>query len=683
MSGILQAIYDVFFPPRPEKPHVHTSAELRDIDEGYVLDHAAAVVGHPGRVLVGQKAECSRMSLAGPAQRLPQAPPSIPRQSIMPGSNPRQSIMRSQSVAQNPLLQSASKPSYARTPLNSSTRRGSVWGGGSVAPMPPSSQTLKDPRPLRDKPFQAQMKQEIHAYLRSIDYDIAPATLSNIQGKEYRAIFECLVTVLCSPMADLNPDTPLFDPKARFEDEFMAKLKALKYPFVGAIDTKALATPASMHAWPTYLGVLHWLVEACKAVAAYEESGDPTLLDTGNIPEEFDDPWDQRALAFDYFDQTYGLWLDMVDDFVEPNQELEDRYARKNERARIELDEKSQQLEDAIAELDKLKSAPPPIVGLQAEIQTLNADGNKFQKILTQYNARKNKLLDQITSEKAELSNRGKQLEQLQAEQERLDSIVKMQNLSPEEVSKMNSDHETLSQNLRDLKARIDESHRNVMTLEVNVANRGAAAEESIDVYTGLLTTLDLYPSPPPPLPDTNLTLELNTAAAVPSQLLVVGDIRGAIRPCLSAVAESKRAERAHVESERIKYDFDFDKLNTECEELEEEIAQIEKKVVGLNDQADDLREVAQQEATGASADAARLERELANARTAALANGMGVKSRLQALQFQYHEQVEKVARLKDETVRAIIKNSTDITRFKAALSKHLAELSDAAKADD
>ena len=45
--------------------------------------------------------------------------------------------------------------------------------------------------------------------------------------------------------------------------------------------------------------------------------------------------------------------------------------------------------------------------------------------------------------------------------------------------------------------------------------------------------------------------------------------------------------------------------------------------------------QAAQQEALHSSAEAARLERDLAHARTAALANGLGVKSRLQALQFE------------------------------------------------
>ena len=50
---------------------------------------------------------------------------------------------------------------------------------------------------------------------------------------------------------------------------------------------------------------------------------------------------------------------------------------------------------------------------------------------------------------------------------------------------------------------------------------------------------------------------------------------------------------------------------------------------------SDTLGQAAQQEAQVASAEANRLERDLASARTAALANGMGVKSRLQASQFE------------------------------------------------
>ncbi|KAJ6547345.1 HEC/Ndc80p family-domain-containing protein [Mycena capillaripes] len=624
--------------------------------------HGSIRSGIPVPASVKKQNSTLRMSLAGPALRAPHPPPPSG-----PGLNPRQSILRSQNINPNVLLQSTTKPNYGRTPLNNSTRRGSTWNGGAPAPLPPSSQTQKDPRPLREKPFQTQMKQDISTYLKGVGYEIAHTTLNQIQGKEYRAIFDFLVITL-DPCHPLNIN-------ARFEDEFVPGLKALRYPFAHAIDNRWLAAPASMHSWPALLGVLHWLVEACKARALYETSGDPTLQIPSDIPEEFDDPWDHQALAFDYYDQAYVLWLDMVDDFVEPNQNLEDRYARKNEQAQMDLENKTSQLEQSTSELNKLKSTAPPIAKLQDENGLLKGDSEKFQKILHQYDSRKKKLMDQIAFEKAELVNRGNQLEQLKSEQSKLAEIVKTQNLSPEEVIKMNTDHETLSQNLKDLKQKIAETHRNLMTLEVNVTNRAAAAEEAIDIYTNLLTSLELFPPLAPPLHDVDLTLDLNTAASNPQNLLSGSDIRRVIKPTLSAIAESKRSERASVESERIKFDNELDQLTLECENIDEEIGEVEKKVVGLNDQADDLRDVAQQEAIVAGGEAGRLERDLAHARTAALANGMGVKSRLQTLQFAYLEQVEKVSRLKDETVRAIIKNTHDIAMFKAEVSRYLTDL--------
>jgi kinetochore protein NDC80 len=114
----------------------------------------------------------------------------------------------------------------------------------------------------------------------------------------------------------------------------------------------------------------------------YVSSGHPTLQISSDIPEEFDDPCDHRALAFDYFEQAYTVWLDLIDDFVEPNQYLEDRYgqcflglyfvsinliattARKNERVQTDLEEQTNLLVKAKAEFTKLKSSAVTIIFL-------------------------------------------------------------------------------------------------------------------------------------------------------------------------------------------------------------------------------------------------------------------------------------------------------------------------------
>jgi len=312
----------------------------------------------------------------------------------------------------------------------------------------------------------------------------------------------------------------------------------------------------------------------------------------------------------------------------------------------------------------------------------IKRDKAKFEEILRRCESKKKKLIDTLAREKAELAHCLSSLEKLQAEESRLAEVVKEQNLSPEEVIRMNTEHETLTRDLETLKQKMAETNHQVVKLEVSLTRKVSDAEEALDMYTNLLSNLGLFPPLPPPLEDIDLTLDLNSAASNPQNLLVGADIRRLVKPTLSRVAEMKRNERADVESERIKVDNELDQLTLECENMDEEVMEISNKVNGLSDQADELREAAQQEALVSNAEAARLERDLAQARTAAMANGVGVKSRLQSLQIAHREQIEKVNRLKDETMRAIIKNSSDIVLFKEEVSKQLKALREFAEAN-
>lgn len=594
-----------------------------------------------------------RMSLAGPALRAPyQTPASSSRMRPLNSSN---------------LLQSVSKQNYGRTPLRSSARRGSVWSGAVTLGPQSSNQNMKDPRPLRDKPYQAKMKHDIHIYLQESGFDIPRESLSSMTGKDYRMIFEFLVL-------RLDPSHP-FNPNARFEDHFVPALKSLQYPFAHQIDNKWLATPAAPHSWPFLLGVLHWLAELCKLREHYLNSGHLTLQTASDVTDEFDDPADHRTLAFEFYSQAYSVWLDLIDDLSESKQYLEEKYAKKNEGVQKDIEELTKSVEDANAVLKKLKSSAAPLAKLENENKLLKGDSEKFQKILQQYEERKKRLTDKIAYEKSELEKGYRNLDEMKQELEKLANIVKTQNLSAEEVVRMTTDHEILSRNLEDLRQKVSESHKIVLNLEVSVTNRAEAAEDVLESYTNLISSLGLFPPLLPPFEGINLILELNTASSDPQQLLTGADIRRIIKPTLSRIAESTLSQRATVENERDRIDDEFDRLTLECENIEEEIGEVEKKVIALNQQADDYRDAAQQEAMVANAEAARLERETANARTAALAKGMGVKTRLQALQFDYREQIERASRLKDETVRAIIKNSHDIAMFKAEVSRHLREL--------
>lgn len=179
----------------------------------------------------------------------------------------------------------------------------------------------------------------------------------------------------------------------------------------------------------------------------------------------------------------------------------------------------------------------------------------------------------------------------LRSEQEQLDSVVKEQNLSPEEANRMTTEYEMLSRNIEDLKQKIADTEQTVMSLEVSLTNRISGTEETLHIYNVALSTLGLLP-PLPPHSDIDLTLELNTASSDHSQLLSGLDIRKVIKPTLNSIAESKRSTRAEVENERIRVDNEIEQLTLECDTGEDEISQLEKQVAAVNEQAIDLHNV-------------------------------------------------------------------------------------------
>ena len=130
-----------------------------------------------------------------------------------------------------------------------------MWQGGATPA--PAVLTTRDTRPLRDRSYQLEMRKETAAWLNETGCPCTAQTLAQITGKDFKTVFQHLVLLL-------DPNYP-FDPNAKLEEDFIPALKAMVYPHINQLDVKWLVTPASMHALPSLLGVLHWLVEMGKA----------------------------------------------------------------------------------------------------------------------------------------------------------------------------------------------------------------------------------------------------------------------------------------------------------------------------------------------------------------------------------------------------------------------------------
>jgi kinetochore protein NDC80 len=185
-----------------------------------------------------------------------------------------------------------------------------------------------------------------------------------------------------------------------------------------------------------------------------------------------------------------------------------------------------------------------------------------------------------------------KKLKEMQEEQLKLDALVAQQNLSPEEVSRMNSEQQTLDRTLADLKAKSRESNKQALTLEVTVANRLDNLEQAVDEYMSFVYKLGLHPKPPQELSAISFLLELNGGASNPHELLVGEDLRKTIRPALVQFADMKRRERGFRDDERVKIENSLDQITMECENLEQETNTLDTQVNVRNTEAEDVRAV-------------------------------------------------------------------------------------------
>ncbi|EGW34396.1 uncharacterized protein SPAPADRAFT_49441 [Spathaspora passalidarum NRRL Y-27907] len=272
--------------------------------------------------------------------------------SFMPSSSsvagPQQQSLRS-----TPAL--SSRASAAQAPL----------GGGSSLVTPSSQQSLaqRDPRPLRDRKYQELIQAEIHSFLTENRFELEPSikltesTLKTPTQKEFTGIFSFLVKMQ-NPSFKLGkaPDTEIY-----------TALKVMNYPYLDSISRSQIGAVGGQN-WPTFLGVLYWLVTVnLKLLRITEE--DETPEDEDRLHDEY----------HAYISSKYARYL----------------AGRDNENDEIELQEKLDRMkvsaEEQLQEYSHNKNAiEEAVVHLEADGKIIETAVKKSEDLYQDFDALKN-----------------------------------------------------------------------------------------------------------------------------------------------------------------------------------------------------------------------------------------------------------------------------------------------------
>lgn len=231
-----------------------------------------------------------------------------------------------------------------------------------------------------------------------------------------------------------------------------------------------------------------------------------------------------------------------------------------------------------------------PLGALDIEYQTVNEDLVKYNNTIAHQEGKKDKAakgiqtlletIDQLQSESATL----------RAEKLQILTAVKQQGLSPEEVSRMNSDKETLTRSFEEIRTKVTTAQKYAYDREMAVSKRGDSLETYIGEYMTLAYRLGLHPPPRQIVLDRDgrevevagddFSMDLNLAGTTPYEILG-GDVNGRIRPGLMRFSEGKRAFKRGIDDEIIRVEYQLDRLLQIVEGLKEDADILDAKVKG------------------------------------------------------------------------------------------------------
>ncbi|WVW78773.1 hypothetical protein I302_100735 [Kwoniella bestiolae CBS 10118] len=549
-------------------------------------------------------------------------------------------------------------PQTARN-MPSSVRRSSVFASTgrarpSVAPGLYSNVPARDPRPIRDKGFQANCMRNVNDYLVSARYPapLTPKTLISPTAKEFQSIFRFLVESLVDQGSGWGK---------KFEDDALMVLKDLKYPGMESVSKTAFTAPGAPQSWFGMLAMLNWLVEICKAHENWNDGhiiSDPILLSPHQLP--LDHPNIEDRLLWDFASKTYDQWFDGgAEEFEEAERELEVLYDRMATTAVGE----SQKLETAYTkrnlELQQLHAQEPPLKRLEGEYIQLLEDKNKFIAFIDLHKQKAEKTRQAILKIREAISGQDQDLTNQRSELAHIESAVAAQNLTPDEVTRMNHERESLNRGLDDLRTKIAEASQMSYDQEMMVTKSMDRFETLLADYTalchqiGLLSRSSDFASADNLDPDYKIEIDLGIEDL--DELRTFGSrMRITIWQGLQNLRERYRQELLDLSNIKISLEDHCDRLGQQVESQLEEVGTLEVKLKMVHEQAEAAQNKLTTENSHTNKVIAQLENEVTNMLAASQQGVLVTQSQLESTRIAFTELRHKAAILQDSLLAQV-----------------------------
>jgi kinetochore protein NDC80 len=513
-----------------------------------------------------------------------------------------------------------------------------------TAPLPSGVPT--DPRRLKDTSTRAQMGQELMEYLSQNYFEmeskhqLSPKCMTSPTQKDFNNMFQWLYRRI--------------DPSYRFQkaidQEVPALLKQLRYPFEKNI-MKSQIGAVGGNTWPTFLGLLHWMMQLAKMVSAYERGTyDDACMEAG-----YDVSSDR--IIFDFLSNAYSTWTsadEEEDELIDPEGEkaaklfephveamakqFDDANAHHLEQVAL-LEAEYKALQDQIEELSK---SAPRIRALEEQILTLEEDRIKFEKYNESMDAKVSKYTQRCVLLEGALEEVDGELEKFEKERLELQAVIDGRGMTIADIDRMAAEKERLDTSLQAASTRVEESKKRVAEKEIAASRKLDELEQTIERFNNLGYQIGVIPSTAVNAKgnEYELVLKINDgpnfsgsqmgassqeasdrlladpgAGYSPHTLLNL-DLRGTLKSNILALRK-EIAERRNsaLEADMNNHDL-LDQVKQAMDDKQGEVEGLGHRVAQAEEELEKLREITGTQKTASDAQIEKMEKELGRMRS-------------------------------------------------------------------
>ncbi|XP_061337167.1 kinetochore protein NDC80 homolog [Gastrolobium bilobum] len=261
----------------------------------------------------------------------------------------------------------------------------------------------------KDRSFQQSAVSSINSFLSSHNFPISfKSTFPS--AKDIHETLKFLLSLIEMPM-----------PSSKLEDDLPLLLKRLGYPF--KINKSILKTPAAPHQWPTFLALIHWMVQIAKF--HHHLSSSTNTLVHSNVLHQ-------------YTLSSYMHYIRGDDDAIEElDRKIREKIQQEKALAEVKLKAAKETTSNLEAELERLRSAPSQKEVLEKENGLLEDDVNKFHMIIEELGSRIQQGEKVLVEKEKQLEVKMEENARICEENEELKRRVELQTFNARDVERM------------------------------------------------------------------------------------------------------------------------------------------------------------------------------------------------------------------------------------------------------